>query len=523
MPNPLRILHLEDSPLDSELILKALESEDLPCDMDRVETREALLTALDRGGYDLVLSDYHLPTFDGLSALTLVRERRPHLPFIMVTGTIGEMRAAEAVRNGATDFVLKDHLGRLVPSIRRALREVEMRKESEKLEAQLRQSQKMEAMGRLAGGVAHDFNNLLTAITGYGELLLRRMPTGDPLRREVDEIRKAAERASVLTRQLLAFSRKQPAKPVVFTLNEAAAGMDPMLRRLIGEDVDLLTTLDPAAGQVRADRGQIEQVLVNLVVNARDAMPKGGQITIATGSATLDAETGMREGPARPGPYVMLSVSDTGCGMDATTQSRLFEPFFTTKPAGKGTGLGLSTVYGIVKQHEGHLWVYSEPGVGTTIRVYLPRVSLGADEPAKPAETAAGAPRRRGTETILLVEDEAAVRALAKEVLEMEGYRVIEAPDGPQAVEAIERRQGPIHLMVTDTIMPHFGGRELAGRAKELLPDLRVLFMSGYTDEAVTRHGVLDPGTAFLQKPFSPDALARKVREALGGKSSPRS
>jgi two-component system cell cycle sensor histidine kinase/response regulator CckA len=385
--------------------------------------------------------------------------------------------------------------------------------ERKQLEEQLRQSQKMEAVGQLAGGVAHDFNNLLTVINGYSDLTLRRMPAEDPLRRNVEEVIKAGERAASLTRQLLAFSRKQVLRPKVLDLNQTVTEMEKMLRRLIGEDVELRASLGPGLGSVKADPGQIEQVLMNLAINARDAMPHGGKLTIGTENVHLGEEYASQHIAVKPGPYVMLAVSDTGVGMDERTRARIFEPFFTTKGAGKGTGLGLSTVYGIVKQSGGNIWVYSEVGRGTTFKIYLPRVDEGAqaDEPSAVAEEGL-----EGTETILLAEDEQVVRDLAREVLEMYGYRVLVAADGDAALSTCERHAGPIHLLVTDVVMPTAGGPELSRRLRQSRPEMRVLFMSGYTDDAIVHHGVLDDGVNFIQKPFEPEALARKVREVLG-------
>jgi diguanylate cyclase (GGDEF)-like protein len=379
-------------------------------------------------------------------------------------------------------------------------------------EEQLRQSQKMEAVGRLAGGVAHDFNNLLTAITGYSQLALNGLGDRDPVRKDIEEIRKAADRAASLTHQLLAFSRRQVLEPKVLDLNAVVADMETMLRRLIGEDIDLISILDPAAGQVTADPGQLEQVLLNLAVNARDAMPQGGKLVIETANAELDEAYAARHVAVRPGPYVMLAVSDTGHGMDAETRARVFEPFFTTKEPGKGTGLGLSTVYGIVKQSGGHIWVYSEPEHGTTFKIYLPRVEDAAETPVPHAQplTPAG-----GAETILLVEDDGGVRSLARRVLESKGYRVLEARQGDEALAISAWYDGPIALMLTDLVMPGKGGRELARCFASVRPDMRVLYMSGYTDNAIFQQQVFDPGTAFLSKPFTPDELARKVREVL--------
>ncbi|MBV8859793.1 MAG: response regulator [Acidobacteria bacterium] len=389
-------------------------------------------------------------------------------------------------------------------------RDVTERKE---LEDQLRQSQKMEAVGKLAGGIAHDFNNLLTVINGYSELTLRRLHEGDPLRFNVEEVRKAGERAASLTRQLLAFSRKQVLQPKVIDLNGVVTEMEKMLRRLIGEDIELRVALGSGLGCIKADPGQIEQVLMNLVVNARDAMPRGGKLTIGTENVYLDEGYAAHHVAVVPGQYVMLAVSDTGSGMDEATRARIFEPFFTTKEKGKGTGLGLSTVYGIVKQSGGYVWVYSEVGRGTTFKVYLRRVEEGAEEYRTGTDAEGGL---EGTETLLLAEDEEVVRSLARQVLELYGYRVLEASDGDAALAACERHEGPIHLLITDVVMPAVGGPELADRLTGLRPQMKVLFMSGYTDDAVVHHGVLDEGVNFIQKPFTPEALARKVREVLG-------
>jgi PAS domain S-box-containing protein len=384
--------------------------------------------------------------------------------------------------------------------------------EHKHLEEQVRQAQKMEAVGQLAGGVAHDFNNLLTIINGYSELVLGRLKPNDPMQGYLEEIKKAGERAASLTRQLMAFSRLQVLSPRVLDLNALVAEVQKMLRRLIGEDIELTTVQGPALGRVMADPGQIEQILMNLAVNARDAMPQGGKLVIETANVDLDDAYARTHGVVTPGHYVMLAVSDSGCGMDAETQVHIFEPFFTTKELGKGTGLGLATVYGIVKQSGGYIWVYSEPGKGTTLKVYLPRVE-DVDESVQAPEPSVYTPS--GTETILLVEDEEAVRALASKILQALGYKVIESANPEDALRIGEHYKEPIHLLLTDVVMPRMSGREVAERLAVLLPDLKVVYMSGYTDDSVVRHGVLETGTAFLQKPFTPAALARKIREVL--------
>jgi two-component system, cell cycle sensor histidine kinase and response regulator CckA len=386
-----------------------------------------------------------------------------------------------------------------------------------RLEEQLRQAQRMEAVGRLSAGVAHDFNNLLGVILGYGGILRSRIKD-EALRSKLEEIIKAGEKAAGLTRQLLTFSRKQVLQPVVLDLNAVVADMNRMLQRVLGEDIDLMTRPAPELGGVRADPGQVEQVLMNLVANARDAMPRGGHLTIETGNVVLDEGYAAQHGTVRPGPYVMLAVSDTGSGMDAETQRHIFEPFFTTKEAGRGTGLGLATVYGIVTQSEGHIWVYSEPGRGTTFKVYLPRVDAAA--PAL-ATTRAEARAPKGTETILLVEDDEQLRELAREVLSDHGYTVLCASSGPAALAAAEAYAGEIHLLLTDVVMMGMSGRELSEALFPSRRDTRVLFTSGYTDDAIVHHGVLEQEMAFLQKPFPPAALLSKVRQALDTPPSP--
>jgi len=389
--------------------------------------------------------------------------------------------------------------------------------ERKTLEKQLWHSQKLEAVGRLAGGVAHDFNNILTVIDGYSDLLLMDIPEGAPARRGLEEIRKAGERAASLTRQLLAFSRRQVLAPQVIDLNDVIGNVNKMLRRLIGEDIDLITVLRPGLSPIKADPGQIEQVLMNLVVNARDAMPRGGVLTVETESVEVGETYASRHGIAIPaGEYVMLAVADNGCGMDAETQSHIFEPFFTTKELGKGTGLGLATVYGIVKQSGGFIWVYSEPGQGSTFKVYLPAVrdAAPAGRPLPNELRPVG-----GHETVLLVEDEDALRFMVREVLSAAGYNVLEATQGDDALKIAQRHQRPIDLMLTDIVMPKMNGHELAEKLECLHPETRVLFMSGYTGAAIVRQGILSSEKLFIQKPFNPSALMKKVREILDASS----
>jgi len=381
-----------------------------------------------------------------------------------------------------------------------------------KLEAQFLQSQKMEAVGRLAGGIAHDFNNLLTVTIGYCDLALARIGTLDPLRHDLEEIRKASDRCAALTRQILAFSRKQILVPKVINLGDVVADMDKMLRRLIGEDIDLVSVRGKDLWNVKADPGQIEQVIVNLVVNSRDAMPPGGKLIIETANVVLDESYARGHKYVSPGSYVMLAVSDTGRGMDEETLARIFEPFFTTKE--RGTGLGLSTVYGIVKQSGGHINVYSEPGIGTTFKMYFPHV----EETVTGISRAGTLPSEelRGSETILVVEDEDLVRQMVREILVQYGYSVLEARSGGESVDLCSRHQGTIHLMLTDVVMPGMNGVELSKRLAPIQPEMKVLFMSGYTANAIAHQGFLDPGIAFIQKPFTMDSLAHKVREVLG-------
>ena len=642
MTAPLRVLLVEDQDSDAVLVTRELKRAELLCETRQVQTEAAFRRELSAFAPDIVLADYSIPGFGGMPALEILQAAAPLVPLIIVTGSLDEETAAECIKAGAADYVLKTHLARLGPAVRGALAFRRSRQEKTAAEAALRsseqrfralvehswdaialyaadgtilygspatsrilgyelpefvgrnavdlihpddreavvarlteamanprvrvdvsarvlhrdqswrylegiftnllddpsvcaivnnyrdvterrslqeqviQAQKMEAVGRLAGGVAHDFNNILTAIGGYTDLLLADLAVDDPRRQDVDEIHRAAARAAALTQQLLAFSRRQVMQTKVLDLNALVADIEKLLRRLIGEDVLLSSVLEPGLGHVRADPGQLQQVILNLAVNARDAMPAGGRLTIETSNVELRDSYAEEHRTVTPGSYVLLAVSDTGGGMSAETKAHLFEPFFTTKGLGKGTGLGLATVYGIIKQTGGHIWVYSELGHGTTFKVYLPRV----DQPAEPLEAPSGAAPEslRGTERILLVEDEPAVRAVTRQLLQRNGYNVIEAPDGAAALALLDDGRVTVDLLLTDVVMPGMSGRELAERAGSRCPGLRVLFMSGYTDDAVVRHGMLQSGLNYLQKPFHPEALLRKVRALVSGR-----
>jgi len=632
MTSPIRLLIVEDSEADAELLLRELTRGGYDPAFERVASAAAMTAALERQTWDLVIADNSMPGFTGMEALALVRARSADLPFICVSGTTSEDQAVLAMRAGANDYFPKGQLKRLPAAIARELREAQGRAaqraseashaalvekapvgvyrstpagkflsanaavvrllgydsavqvlqldmtrdvyadpaerqrlldrdtytdreyddveatwkrkdgtplnvqlsvravrnaareveyyetfvrdvtEQRLLQQQLVQAQKMEAVGRLAGGIAHDFNNLLTVISSYSDLLLEDLARDDPRRDDVEQVRKAAEGAAALTRQLLAFSRQQVLQPRVVSLNVVVGDLRKMLQRVIGEDVDFATILAPDLRAVKADVGQIEQVLMNLAVNARDAMPTGGKLTVETTNVELDTDYTRTHHAAAAGHFVMLAVTDTGTGMDEATQAKIFEPFFTTKGPGKGTGLGLATVYGIVKQSGGFVWVYSEVGHGTSFKIYLPQVAEAAD--AHRAQAPASA-MSRGTETVLVVEDAPAVRAVTRQVLERQGYTVIEAAGGDAALQLAAAHAGPIHLLLTDVVMPGLSGRQVAERLAIRRPEMRVLYASGYTDDSIVRHGILEEGIAYLQKPFTPESLARKVRTVL--------
>ncbi|MGA2748539.1 MAG: response regulator [Verrucomicrobiota bacterium] len=513
MKSPLRVLHLEDDPNDAALVHSTLQAEGVLCATTRVQNRDDFVAALERGGLDLILSDLSLPAFDGLSALKIARARQPDLPVIFVSGTMGEERAIDSLKSGATDYVLKTRLSRLVPAVRRAIKEVEDRTERRRLEAQFIKAQKLLVMGQLAGGVAHDFNNVLAVIRGYGDMIESDLGPDSPLRKFTEEIRQASERAAGLTRQLMIFSRNQTVQPVVLDLNDVLKDLNKMLVRLIDENIKLTIVPGKQTGRVRADSGYVGQVLMNLVVNARDAMPNGGKLTIATSNVTLDENDPHTPAGAIPGDYVMLSVSDTGSGMTGEVKAHLFETFFTTKPKGKGTGLGLATCRTIVQQSGGYISVESHVGKGTTFQVYFPRVEQPLDVATRLKQTG---PIPRGTETLLVVEDDRSVRDMARQVLEAQGYKVLSASNGEDALLTVrEHERSPIRLVVTDVIMPLMGGKVMAEWLNATHPDLKILFTSGYTDDAIEHHGVLERPVEFLPKPYTPATLARKVREML--------
>jgi two-component system cell cycle sensor histidine kinase/response regulator CckA len=640
---------VEDSEDDAALVLHELRRAGRKIEAERVDAAAPMRRALTTSRWDVVLSDSSMPQFSALAALGVLKELDLDLPFIVVSGTIGDEAAVDLMRHGAHDYLLKDKLARLGPAIDRELREREVRADRKRMidelrvseeryrriiettnegvwivdgdattsflnhrmavmlgytieeigrrsmfdfietgarddtsrnlakrrdgisdqsemtfvckdgtslnalvdstpifgqlgkfegvlnmvidvtaqkraelalrssEDQLRQAQKMEAVGRLAGGVAHDFNNVLSVILSCADFISEDIAPKDPIHADLEEIRKAALRAAALTRQLLLFSRQEVIEPKVLGVAALLGDLVKMLPRLLGEDIDLMFVPDATTGRILADAGQIEQVVMNLVVNARDAMPTGGKLTIESVNVDLSEDYARDHLGTKAGPHVMIAVTDSGTGMDPATQRRIFEPFFTTKGVGKGTGLGLSTVFGIVQQSRGSLWVYSEPGIGTTFKVYFPRVDAEVDvTKVLPAATA-----MRGTETILLVEDEGQVRAAALGILRRSGYHVLEASNAGEALLHAES-PGQIDLLLSDVVMPQMSGPELARRLSKLRPAMKILCMSGYTDDSIVRHGVLDGNLPYLQKPFTRETLTRKVRLVLDAPSPVR-
>jgi two-component system cell cycle sensor histidine kinase/response regulator CckA len=518
MPGKMHILIAEDNPADAQLLVRELRRAGFDFEWHRVDTESDYLSKLD-SNIDLVLSDYEMPQFNGLRALELLKQRPTlEIPFIIVSGTIGEEMAVAAMQQGASDYLLKDRIGRLGPAVRRALKEVEDRKEHKRLEAQFIEAQKMEVVGQLAGGVAHDFNNVLGVIMGYSDLLLEDLGPETPAHQYLEEIRLATKRAAGLTRQLLIFSRKEAVQPGVLDLNKIIEESEAMLRRLIDENIELKIIYDETIGRIKADGGHIWQVLMNMVVNARDAMPDGGRLTIQTSQAVLDEDYVKSHPGARAGNYSLLRIGDTGVGMSDEVKSQIFAAFFTTKPAGKGTGLGLATCQTIIRQCEGHIDVSSHLGEGTTFEIYFPRT----DQPnsAMADGENPNQPQKKGTETVMVVEDDPSLRHLAQGILCAQGYTVLTAPNGQDALRVVrEHRGAPLALAITDVIMPRMGGKMMADWLKSSYPDLKVLFTSGYTEDAIAHHGVLDENVEFLPKPYTPAALTRKVRELLDASS----
>jgi len=637
MTTPLNMLIVEDSQDYADLLVRELRRADFDPQWKRVETEPDFLAELKKLP-DIILADYSMPQFSGLRAAQLTKESGLGIPFILISGTVGEDVAVEAMKHGATDFLLKDRIARLGPAVRHALQEAEEHREHnrvederrtvearyrtlfdyapdgivianpngyytdgnasicrllgythaefirlhssnivveaeiqniapaliaikaradyhrewqfkrkdgsvfsaevmatampdgnlmamirditarKKLQAQFIEAQKMEVIGHLASGIAHDFNNILGVIIGYNDMMMPELAPDSLSQKCAGEIRLAAERAAALTRQLLLFSRKQAVQPAVLNLHEVIEGMDKMLRRLIDENVELTIVPDKETGRIKADSGLIGQLLMNLIVNARDAMPNGGKLKIETANITLDEKFSHAHACTGAGDYVMLAITDTGSGMTDEVKARLFEAFFTTKPKGKGTGLGLATCQTIVKQCGGCIEVQSELGKGTTFKIYFPRVEQPADALDMFKKLDAAKPPARGTETVLLVEDEPSVRHLACSILEAQGYNVLRAGNGQEGLRvARDCKNGPIRLVITDVIMPLMSGAVMAEWLKATYPGLKILFTSGYTDDAIVEHGVLEPGVAFLPKPYTPAALARKVRAMLDG------
>lgn len=493
-PEPLRLLLIEDSELDAELEEQELRKGGLIFQSRRVEDRVALEKTLREWQPDLVISDFSLPALSGIDVLGIVRSLSPEVPFIFCSGTIGEERAIEAMKRGATDYVVKDRLGGLYVRVRRALEEAKERSRRKHLEEELRQAQKMDALGRLAGAVAHDFNNLLTAMLSFGELALRKLKQNEPARADVEEIYNAAESAAGLTRQLLSFSRKSPAVLRAVEINAVVSTMAKLLGRLLGGDISIQLKLAPAPLPVMADSGGLEQIILNLCVNGRDAMPKGGTLTIETKAAE--------------GNQVILKVSDTGVGIDPMIVPRIFEPFFTTKEDGKGTGLGLATVYGLAQAFGGNVSVSSEIGRGTVFSVCM-RGTNNSEGGSTSTTTVIRPSLPTGHETIIVAEDSPAIRMLISQVLGTQGYKVLEATDGTTALQLASEYKGDVHLLLTDVVMPGLGGFELAARLREKRPALKVLILSGLTDEPGLE------GYAALAKPFTPIRLSEAVRRIL--------
>jgi len=517
MASPLlRILLVEDDEEDFLLTGKLLKKNTRTVfEVTWAMSSAAALTELENP-YDACLVDYHLGAETGLLFIEQAIAHGFAGPLILLTGRGDHDIDVEAMKAGAADYLVKDEM--TAPLLERVIRHAVERKSAQsalnRSEEQLRQAQKMEAMGCLAGGVAHDFNNLLSIVLSYSELCAEGLKEGDRMRDDLAQITEAGLRAAGLTRQLLAFSHQQVLEPVVLDLNGVFGKLEPMLQRLIGEDVELVSRPGRDLRRITADPGQVEQVIMNLVVNARDAMPQGGKLTITTSDVTLDETYASRHVGVKPGAHVLLTVSDTGTGMDRATMARIFEPFFTTKELGKGTGLGLATVFGIVRQSGGSIGVESELGTGTSFKVYFPMVEAALGRRRSEAPTLDRV-SLFGTETVLLVEDDERVRSLVRAILLKFGYLVLEAQSAGDAFLVSEQTKGVIDLLLTDVVMPRMSGRQLAERLIMERPEMKVLYMSGYTNDAVVRHGVTSTTIGFIQKPITPEPLMRKIREVL--------
>ncbi|MGA2094932.1 MAG: response regulator [Candidatus Acidiferrum sp.] len=514
MSVPLHLLLAEDSAEDGDLIVRELRRGGYDVEFERVETAEQLVKAFEAKQWDLIISDFSMPHFSGVDALALVRKKHPDLPFIFVSGTMGEETAVAAMRNGAQDYLMKGSLRRLVPAVQRELRDAEERTSRKRLEQHVQQLQKFEAIGRLAGGIAHDFNNMIGAIMGWAEMGFDEAPAGSRLQERFRKVREQSQRAAKLTGQLLAFGRRQILQARKINLNILVQEEMSFLEKVIGADVEIRVHAAEHLRVTEADPTQIGQVLMNLCLNARDAMPQGGQLIIETQNVEIDQEYCRTHIYGRPGSYVLLSVSDNGTGMDAATLERIFEPFFTTKEMGRGTGLGLATVYGIVKQHGGFVYVYSEPGKGTCFRIYL-KADAGVHEPreAPPQKKPAG-----GHETILVVDDHDGLRDSAREMLEALGYRTVLAADGSEAVELFEAKADLIDLVLMDVVMPKVSGPDAYAKMAARRPDAKVIFTTGYTSEAASLISLMEKGMEVLQKPYNFASLSQVVRNTLDRK-----
>jgi two-component system cell cycle sensor histidine kinase/response regulator CckA len=514
MATPLRALIVEDSENDCLLLLSMLRDGGYIVEHKRVETAATLKATLD-DSWDIIISDFSMPGFRGTDALAIVRERGLDVPFIFLSGTIGEEMAVSAMKAGAQDYVIKGNDARLLPAIERELREAEAHREKKQVEHRLRQLEKFEALGKLAGGVAHDFNNVIGAIMGWAEIGADLVAEGSQEGKLFRKIGDQARRAAGLTRQLLAYARRQILEPKNINLNQMAKETTGLLEKVIGEQIEVKMALAEDLRVTRADPAQIEQVLMNLCLNARDAMPAGGQLLIETRNLDLDEKYCARHADARPGHWVQLSVSDTGTGMNAATLERIFEPFFTTKEVGKGTGLGLATVFGIVKQHGGFIEVYSEVGTGTAFHVHLP-VSEGEADALRAADDA---PVRGGNELILVAEDHDGMRDMAEQILGTLGYKLILARDGEEATRKFRDHADEISLLLMDVVMPKMTGTDAYEKISAMRPGIPVIFTSGYSEQGAYLTSALQAGATVLQKPYGARSVARKVRELIDAAS----